>query len=94
MPLTMIVAAIITRKPMTTENTFDFALSFASALTGKTMIRPIQTITPMARTLVTICTRRITAAVIVLKSDPDFVTERSKFVTDFTPMLGLQFLNT
>lgn len=84
----------MTKNPIATENTLDFALSFASAFTGRTMMRPIHTITPIAITLVTICTLRITAAVMVRKSDPDSTTARLTLESVFIPILGLQFLNS
>lgn len=82
------------RKPKTTERTLDFAFSFASLLTGKTRIIPIQTMTPIAITPVTICTRRITAATIVRKSEFCSVTARSIFDSERGPILVLQFLNS
>lgn len=82
------------RKPKTTDKTFDFAFSFASLLTGKTRTIPIQTMTPIAITPVTICTRRMTAATIVRKSELCSVTVRSIFDSDLGPILVLQFLNS
>lgn len=71
--LTTTVADIMSKKPSNTENTFDFADSLASALTGSTMISPIQTITPIAIILVIIWTLRISVAIMSRKSDPDSV---------------------
>lgn len=88
------VAAIITKNHAMTDITFDFAFSFDSALTGNTNIRPTHTITPIATTLVTIWTLRMIFAVIVRKSEPESVTLRSIFASDWVQMLGLQFLNS
>jgi hypothetical protein len=88
------VAEIIKRKPRTTEKTLDFADSFISALTGSTIIRPIQTIIPIAITLVTIWDLLIRVATIDRKSDHDSWMLRliSAFVC--MPVSGKQFLKS
>lgn len=70
----IILAASITKKPRRTEPTLDLYCSLASALSGKTNIKPIQTMIPIANTLAIICIRLIMRAVKVRKSEPDSVT--------------------
>jgi hypothetical protein len=93
-PLTTIVAAIMRRKPRTTENTFDLAFSLASLLVGRTRIRPIHTITPIAITAVRICTLSMISAVISRKSESDSTALRLISDVGRTPISGLQFLNS
>lgn len=88
------VADIMTRKPSNTDNIFDFADSFASALTGSTMIRPIHTMIPIATILVKIWTLFTIVAVILRKSDHDFFTSRLMSASDCMPVAGLQFLKS
>lgn len=93
-PLTMMVAASMMRKPKSTESILDLADSFASALTGRTIINPIHTRTPIAMILVTICIRLTIVPVKIRKSDFDLLT--SRFTLDFVciPIDGTQFLNS
>ena len=93
-PLMIIVAQIITRKPRRTEKTFDLDCSFASALTGNTMISPIQMITPTAMTLVITCTLRMIVAIYSRNCEFSLVTERFHELSELTPLSGLQFLNS
>lgn len=88
------VAEIMSKKPRSTENIFDFADSLASALTGRTMIRPIQTITPIAIILVIIWTLCMSVAIILRKSDPDSVALKFTSSSEIIPELGAQFLKS
>lgn len=92
MILTIIVADSIIKKPRSTDMSFHFVASLASALAGSTIKSPIHTIIPTARKKVTSCTLSTTIWISVIKSHQLSVTSSLGSDPDCITSVGLQLL--